>query len=430
MELYKNKDWKEVTINNEKRNIPKELDVIKLKNTVLINGKNIKKAVKYINYIDIASINENKINNIQYLKENFPSRAKRVIKHKDTIVSTVRPNLKCFAYVDDKFEGHVCSTGFVTLTPEKIIDKFLYFLFKLENTTNYLITNSNGGTYPTFNTKVIEGFEYCNFSMVEQDNIAEILSSQEKVIEKTKELIKNLEKRNQFMIEELLSGRLRIKEDTNGQVIFYKNEEWKTETINGEEVEIPKDWLSSKIHNEIDFFTTGSAFKANEMITIGKYPVVKMTDIKQGKIENGFKVFTNTLKSNALLQKGDLIIGLSGSVGKIGEVVTEQQLLLNQRCLGLRLQKNKNFVKSILMSNFKNWIFKTVKEGVIPNLSHLDVLNYEILSMKDLEKNLINKTISDIIDEKEKYEKILKEEEKKFDFLLEELMSGRLRIKK
>ena len=34
------------------------------------------------------------------------------------------------------------------------------------------------------------------------------------------------------------------------------------------------------------------------------------------------------------------------------------------------------------------------------------------------------------MDEKEKYKQILKEEEKKFDFLLEELMSGRLRIKK
>lgn len=412
MELYKNSVWKEVVLNNEQKNIPSDLIKKKIKDSVLINRENIKKSVEYINYVDIASVNDNKISQSHYLIDNFPSRAKRVIKYQDTIVSSVRPNLKCFSYVDTEFNNFVCSTGFFTLTPKEINDKFLYFLFKLDDTTNYLIKHSNGGTYPTFNSSVIENLEYINFSLKEQNNIANLLSSQEKVIEKTKELIKNIDKRNQFMIDELLSGRLRVKEAENGKINFYKNEEWKTETVNGEDIEIPKDWEFICLKNNVDIKT-------------GK------KDASIAKKDGKYAFFTcskQNLKSDEYSFDCEAVL-VAGN-GDVGETkYYKGKFDAYQRTYILSNYKyDLKFLFIYMKTLFKSKIDALGSAMPYIKLGYLE--NFHIIQPINIneQKDLLN-IIKTFIYEKEKYEQILKEEEKKFNFLLEELMSGRLRIK-
>src|SRR5438552_2226594 len=46
-----------------------------------------------------------------------PSRARRIVRTGDTIVSTVRTYLKAVYFVDDQADDLICSTGFAVLTP-------------------------------------------------------------------------------------------------------------------------------------------------------------------------------------------------------------------------------------------------------------------------------------------------------------------------
>ena len=72
-------------------------------------------------YIDIASVKTCFINipptKIKY--GDSPSRARKVVRKGDVLLSTVRPNLKAFAYVENDCLDWVCSTGFSVLSPKE-----------------------------------------------------------------------------------------------------------------------------------------------------------------------------------------------------------------------------------------------------------------------------------------------------------------------
>ncbi|NRG47792.1 restriction endonuclease subunit S, partial [Bacillus sp. CRN 9] len=81
-----------------------------------------------ISYIDIESVNEGRIS--EYKKVLFrdaPSRARRIVKRNDVLISTVRPYLKAFAMIRDDVHNLVCSTGFsVVRCKEDLYPSFLY----------------------------------------------------------------------------------------------------------------------------------------------------------------------------------------------------------------------------------------------------------------------------------------------------------------
>lgn len=85
-------------------------------------------------YIDISGV-ESGTGRIKEIKrilgKNAPSRARRVVHTNDVIMSTVRPYLKSFAIIPEKYNNQICSTGFAVLTcRDRILPKYLlYALF-------------------------------------------------------------------------------------------------------------------------------------------------------------------------------------------------------------------------------------------------------------------------------------------------------------
>ncbi len=113
----------------------------------------------FINYLDTGSCTRNEISGIQKLyKGEFPSRAKRVVKINDVIISTVRPNLCHYAILKDTLENMVVSTGFTVLTAkENVIPEYLYFFLTQKNVTDRLSVIADGATtsYPSLNPEDI-----------------------------------------------------------------------------------------------------------------------------------------------------------------------------------------------------------------------------------------------------------------------------------
>jgi type I restriction enzyme S subunit len=149
----------EKIIQNKIRQITEkeECDEFNLNMICDINPETLKNnQYQFINYIDISSVKDEKINNIQLFTNNYPSRAKRIIKKNDIIFSTVRPNLKGYTYIYNEIENGIVSTGFVVIRCKNINSKYIYTLLKDDKITEYLVANTTGSSYPAVNPSVFE----------------------------------------------------------------------------------------------------------------------------------------------------------------------------------------------------------------------------------------------------------------------------------
>lgn len=115
-----------------------------------------------IKYIDIASVEKTGyIANPRALKfGEAPSRARRIVREGDTILSTVRPYLKSFAYIGSKNHNNICSTGFAVLRPKKEVSPhFIYQTVLRDDFIEYLKTKMTGSNYPAVNASDISEYE-------------------------------------------------------------------------------------------------------------------------------------------------------------------------------------------------------------------------------------------------------------------------------
>ena len=165
-------------------------------------------------YIDLSSVNKGKIDFPKYYIEfnKAPSRARRIIKKNDIIISTVRPNLKGFAFIDFNCDNFICSTGFAVLTVKKnILSKYVYQIIYSKNIEIQINNMLVGSNYPAINASDILSLKFLLPPLEEQEKIVSILSKQDEVIEKLEKLIELKVRQKKGLMQRLLSGKLRLK---------------------------------------------------------------------------------------------------------------------------------------------------------------------------------------------------------------------------
>jgi type I restriction enzyme, S subunit len=186
-----------------------------------------------IEYIDIASIEKTGYiaQTKQYTFSNAPSRARRVVRTGDVIVSTVRPYLKAFALVTDEHNGKICSTGFAVLRPKKGVDsRFIYQTVIDDRFIEYLKSKMTGSSYPAVRPIDIAVYPLDVPKYEEQRKIAAILSSVDEAIEKTEAIIEQTEKVKKGLMQQLLTkgiGHTKFKKTEIGEI----PEEWEVITV-------------------------------------------------------------------------------------------------------------------------------------------------------------------------------------------------------
>lgn len=118
---------------------------------------------KEITYVDISSVEKN-TGIISYsdkiIGKKAPSRARRIAKDHSVLISTVRPNLKGFAYVEKEVKDAIYSTGFAVLRPQNenvLNSKYLYYMFMyLDVVMSQIKAMMPKGTYPSINADNIK----------------------------------------------------------------------------------------------------------------------------------------------------------------------------------------------------------------------------------------------------------------------------------
>jgi type I restriction-modification system specificity determinant len=109
-------------------------------------------------YVDIGSVKTGRlVRELERIRfETAPSRARRVLKPGDTIISTVRTYLKAIWYVDEDPDDLIASTGFAVLTPGKGVDpEYLGFVIQSSTFVNLVMANSIGIAYPAIAETVL-----------------------------------------------------------------------------------------------------------------------------------------------------------------------------------------------------------------------------------------------------------------------------------
>ena len=201
--------------------IPEEWEVVELGEVCEINPEKVEySSIKIVKYIDIESVKDGKITTYKiFTKNNAPSRAQRLVKEKDIIVSTVRPNLKSFAIVTKEFDNFVCSTGFAVLRAkeEKVHPTYLFYLTFYDDVfLAQILPIIVGSNYPAINSYDVYELIIPLPPLPEQKRIASILSQIDKTIEKEQKYKEKLERIKQGLMEDLLTGKVRVNELIDG----------------------------------------------------------------------------------------------------------------------------------------------------------------------------------------------------------------------
>ena len=109
-----------------------------------------------IQYVEISEVQRGNIAAIQsYQRGGEPSRARRRLRHGDTVLSTVRPDRGAYFLCLYPSPSLIASTGFAVLTPTKVPWSFVHAAMTQPEVFEYLGQHADGGAYPAVRTELI-----------------------------------------------------------------------------------------------------------------------------------------------------------------------------------------------------------------------------------------------------------------------------------
>lgn len=198
--------------------IPEEWEINKIGDVCHINKESLSSSTPedyVIKYIDISSIEytgcKPKTKTLKF--KDAPSRARRVVKSSNIIISTVRPNLRGFTYIGNADSNLICSTGFAVLECKNSVSPKFVYQFVLSNIfMNQILKRLVGSNYPAINNDDMENVKISlPDTLDEQHKIASILSQVDDQITHNKNYLSKLKELKKGLMQDLLTGKVRVK---------------------------------------------------------------------------------------------------------------------------------------------------------------------------------------------------------------------------
>ena len=163
-------------------------------------------------YIDIGSVKYGEgVTSVQRMAfKDAPSRARRIVKNGDVIISSVRT----VALIEESEIQQIASTGFVVLRANRIDPLYLYYAVLSDRFISTVEANSTGMSYPTINASRLVSFKIPVPPKDEQKRISCFLNNKCEMIgdlikEKNK-LISDLELYKRSLIYETVTGKRKV----------------------------------------------------------------------------------------------------------------------------------------------------------------------------------------------------------------------------
>ncbi len=201
--------------------IPESWEVIPLKYYVTYNDEALTNSTDKdysLKYIDIGNVNSDGeiAEIIEYKFKDAPSRARRIVKNGDVIISTVRTYLKAIAKIENN-KDVIVSTGFAVLRQNTSIESdFLNLVVRANYFIEDVCANSYGVSYPAINASELITLKLAvPKSKTEQKEIFNFIQTETTKIEKTISTIEKeitlVEEYKTALIAEAVTGKIDVR---------------------------------------------------------------------------------------------------------------------------------------------------------------------------------------------------------------------------
>lgn len=170
-------------------------------------------------YVDIGAVKTGGlVRELERLRfEAAPSRARRVLRRGDTIISTVRTYLKAIWYVDEGADDLIASTGFAVMTPGREVEpEYLGYVIQSSGFVNRVTANAIGIAYPAIAETVLARFPVAMPSTVAEQQRIVIKIKQDsapldQAIEQAKDEIKLIREYRDRLIADVVTGQVDVR---------------------------------------------------------------------------------------------------------------------------------------------------------------------------------------------------------------------------
>ena len=363
---------------------------VRLGSVCLVNPEARGRDWKYpqIEYIDISSVGTGRMVQPPSVLpfENAPSRAQRLVRNGDIIISTVRPNRRSFLYMKDVRPNTVVSTGFVVLrATDKIDSRFLYYIIATQQFTDYLDANTYGSAYPAVSPKVFEDAEVMIPPLKEQQAIAYILGALDDKIELNRRMSQTLEAMARAIFKSWFIDFDPVRAKAAGRqppgVAPHIADLFPDSFEDSELGEIPRGWKIRPFSETVQIFGGGTP-----KTTVGEYwggniPWFSVVDAPADSdifvIDTERKITQSGLENSAarLLPEGVTIISARGTVGKVA--LAGVPMAINQSCYGLLgMEAGQSFtyyatrhLVSLLKQHSHGSVFDTITRATLASVN-------------------------------------------------------------
>jgi len=270
---------------------------------------------RLIRYVDIGNVSEGRIQGVEEFSfHNAPSRARRLVKDGDIIVSTVRTYLRAIAVIKNPPDEMVVSTGFAVIRPRKIDGNFLAQALKSDTFVDWVVAESKGISYPAINASELMALSITLPPTEEQSTIAAFLDEKttqiDQLIENKTRFIELLQEKRAALITKAVTGKFDVR--TGRPYPEYKDSglEWLGE--------VPRHWKIAKVayHYEI---VLGKMLDEKRITGERLAPYLRNTDVQWDRInvvDLPAMDFSPADRVKFELRKGDLLVCEGGEIGR------------------------------------------------------------------------------------------------------------------
>ncbi|WP_138204149.1 restriction endonuclease subunit S [Haloimpatiens lingqiaonensis] len=367
-----------------------------------------------------SNIKENRLvfNNNKYVNKKIPE--KLITKENDILICSRNGSKdligKC-ALIDKSAVGNSFG-AFMTIYRGQH-NKFLFQVFN-----SYMlkrqIYNNLGATINQITTDNLNNFKVPFPSLKEQQKIAEILSTVDSQIDDTDKLIEKTKELKKGLMQRLLTKGI-------GHTEFKKTEIG----------EIPVEW---EVKNLLNLSLTkgeyGIGASATEYVQ-GKPRYLRITDIGEDSrlLNNEIRGFEESEYENFILKQGDIVFARTGNTTGKSYVynVNDGELVYAGFLIRFRINKesaNENYIKYVLQTKrYWDWVKVMSTRSGQPGINSNEYGELKIqLPFLD-EQNKIANIISSVDTQIEEYKNKKAKLEQLKKALMQQLLTGKIRVK-
>ena len=340
----------------------------------------------------------------------------------EAILLPRKGTLNNIMYVNEKF-WTVDTMYYATVKPEFSTYYVYAYLAQLD-----LAHLDSGSALPSMTKTAYNNIKINLPDFKTQQSIAAILSALDKKIALNKQINARLEQMAKTLYDywfvqfDFPDADGRPYKSSGGEMVF-------DETLKRE---IPKGWEVKKIEN---ILTIGSGFPFNskDYTDRGKYQIVTIKNVQDTYLDltktDGIDEIPNNMKEFCILKKGDVLISLTGNIGRVC-FVDRDNLLLNQR-VGKMICSNKYLHFFYLLFNrneSKERLEKLANGSSQSNLSPIEAVKDLFICPSNIVLEKFNAKV-DLL-----FKKLLLNQQQNYhltqlrDFLLPMLMNGQVSV--